>query len=330
MRLLVAGSLWLILLTAGFARLSSGQERDGVGPQRPQPTTADAAGKAPTSRVRTGGQDAKFPAAEYAKLLNNPHDKARDRGMRRLLNRHAGHPQVPKLLIDAVNAALQSGTVTDTTLWMVQTLGQYNQPEVIEALLGWLKDGTAGEQVEEPVFEIIQTLGRLDHPATQQALIALLTAEDPRVVILAIDSLGQQSSEVAWEPIERQVGRRDYQSSYAFRFSVLNAVSQFHDPRATDVLVAQLPTLTGQLKFRIVDHLTRTTGQPFGADAQQWAQWSATHRQPGQLPRPAPCAPSTTSGITRCRPSMNSRSTRRISYLSSTFPVRCSRRWPVV
>ncbi len=112
-----------------------------------------------------------------------------------------------------------------------ETLGQYNQPEVIEALLGWLKDGTAGEQVEEPVFEIIQTLGRLDHPATQQALIALLTAEDPRVVILAIDSLGQQSSEVAWEPIERQVGRRDYQSSYAFRFSVLNAVSQFHDPR---------------------------------------------------------------------------------------------------
>ena len=161
---------------------------------------------------------AAFPAAEYAKLLNDPHDKARDRGMRRLLNRHAKHPQTPALLIDAVNVARQSGTVTDTTLWMVQTLGQYDRPEVNAALLGWLKDGTAGESAEEPVFEIIQTLGQRNDPQSQQALIELLAQEDLRAAILAIDGLGSQRSPPAWEPIQRLVGRREYQSSYAFRF----------------------------------------------------------------------------------------------------------------
>ena len=198
--------------------------------------------------------------------------------MRRLLNRHAKHPQTPALLIDAVNVARQSGTVTDTTLWMVQTLGQFDQPEVHAALLGWLKDGTAGESIEEPVFEIIQTLGQRNDPQSQQALIELLAHEDLRAAILAIDGLGSQRSPPAWEPIQRLVGRREYQASYAYRFSVLNAVSQYEGRQATDVLVTQLPLLNGQLKFRVVDHLTRTTGQSFGRNAQQWVQWWQTNQ----------------------------------------------------
>ena len=275
MRLLLLVSLSVGTWLAGFNCRLSGQGLDDA-PGRFETTVATAAEGStalPDAGSRPGVDRGRFPAAEYARLLTSTKEQARDRGMRRMLARHADHPEVPGLLIDAVNAALRSNTVSEMTLWMVRTLGQYQQPEVVDALLGWLKAGTEGVDVQEPVFEIIETLGRFNQPQVHSSLVALLTADDPRVVILVTDVLGQQRPESAWEPMRSLAGHQDFRSSYALRFSVLNAISRFEGAKSTDFLISQLPSLQGQLKFLVVDHLTRTTGQPFGANVQQWVHW---------------------------------------------------------
>ena len=221
-----------------------------------------------------------FSAAEYAKLLNSPSDRGRQRGLRRLLAHHADHPDVPRLLINSVDAALQSDTITKSTLEMIGLLGQStDQPETVQALLRWLRNGTEAAKVEDWTFDLMELLASCNSPDVQKALIQLLPHDDLRVAIMATDLLGQQRVPDALDPIQDLVQQPSYRASYAYRFSVLNAICQWKNKEATGLLISQLPRIQGQLKFLVVDHLTRTTGQPFGGNSEHWQQWWNSNRR---------------------------------------------------
>jgi hypothetical protein len=217
---------------------------------------------------------AEFPSNEYAKLLNSPKDQARQRGLTRMLGRHPNDPRAVSLLIDAVTTALQDNTVTESTLRMIQVLGQSEREDRIAVSICWLNRARMDERVPADfTFQVIETLGAVGSPTTDEILIDLLEEEDVRLVILAVDALARRLPEAAFEAILKLVERPEYQEHYGFRFSVLSALAQSNSPKAIGFLVTQLPSLSGQLKFLVVKHLTRLTGQSFGGRAVRWTQW---------------------------------------------------------
>jgi hypothetical protein len=263
----------LLTITFGISLCGIVRGPSAIGQTVPRSSTQDRVAKA-----AVGATDS-FPAAEYARLLNSPTDRGRDRGLKRMLARHADHPEVPRLLVEAVSSAIQSNSVTAATYRMIQTLIQYDQPEVRQAILGWLRATTAVTDVQEIAFQLMELAAEMEDSEVRDALVELLKHDDPRVVIVATDVLGQQHEVNALEPI-RDLGQQpDYRAMYAYRFSVLNAMGQFNNRPATEFLISQLPALRGQLKFLVVDHLSRNTGQPFGGNAQQWKEWWANNRR---------------------------------------------------
>ncbi len=253
--------------------------RSADGPTRPNPGST---GPIATQVADDGTPDTAtdFPESEYAKLLNSPSDRGRQRGLRRLFARDADHPRVPKLLIDAVDVAVQSDTVTKSTFEMIGQLCRYtDQPEIVSALLRWLHHGTEAAKIQDWTFDLMELLTLCDTPGVHEAMIRLLQHDDPRVSIMATDLLGQQHAADALKPIQDLVQRPEYRVSYAYRFSVLNAISQWNNREATGLLISQLPRLQGQLKFLVVDHLTRNTGLPFGGNSEHWQQWWNSNRR---------------------------------------------------
>ncbi len=226
-----------------------------------------------------------FPAEEYARLLNSPTERGRDRGLKRMLAQHANHPEVTRLLIDAVTSAIESNSITNTTYRMIDILSQSEHPEVRNAILGWLQAATEVTDVQEITFRLIDLASRIDQPEFRETLIELLRHDDPRVAIVATDALGRKQVEDAVEPILDLRQQPDYRAMYAYRFSVLHAMGQFNNRQATEFLITQLPALRGQQKFLVVDHLSRNTGQPFGGNTQQWTQWWAKNRDRFKAPQ---------------------------------------------
>ena len=268
----------LLFLVSAFCALSPRQAQALVA--APNQSEGAPEGEAALSaKTRGKARPPAFPAQEYVKYLNNSHDKARDRGLRRMLGRHPNHPQVVPLLIDAVAKALQDNTASDATYRMIQVLGRYDQPETIAQLLGWLEQSKDAAGLAEFTFQIVETLSRFDRPEVHAALIDLLDAKDIRIAILATDALAALHPDAALEPIMNLVNRPKYEEHYGFRFSVLAAVSAFDTRQAVGFLVANLPTLRGHLKFLVVKHLSRVTRQPFGGDARRWTQWWNSQRE---------------------------------------------------
>ena len=225
------------------------------------------------SNSKTRNEDADFPAERYAKALNSSKERIRQGIMERILSRHANHPRVAGLLIDAVNSAIESRNVTVSTGWMIRTLGSFQRADVLEALLAWLDEAAQGESVSEHIFEVILALGGFNQPEVHRALIPLLEAKDYRLVILATDVLGQQRCNEVLESIKNVASRPEYQTHYGLRWSVFHAVCQFHNADAIDFLLLELPSLDGQLKFAVVDYLSRISQQSFGSQAHLWRQW---------------------------------------------------------
>lgn len=131
----------------------------------------------------------------------------------------------------------------------------------------------------------IQLLGRAETTAAQERLSRLLTAHDPRVVMLAADLVSPAQRSGDLETFIKLAGHTDYLRHFGFRRSVVDAVARFRQPKAVDFLVATLGNSQGQLKFETARHLTRLTGQNWGGNAAEWKSWWTRHRGDFQLGR---------------------------------------------
>ncbi len=233
----------------------------------------DSPSSSPKSRTKAKEKSTPFPAERYARLLNSANEKIRQKGLAQLMRVHPDHPQAADVLIEAVTKALQSNNVTPGTREMIRVLGRFDQPQVVQNLLDWLPESVQSDPPADHAVDIILALGNFNRAEVHRALLPLLASKDYRIVMLATDVLGQQRSPDALQPIKGLAQRPEYLTRYGFRWSVLQAMCQYHTADAIDFLVGQLPSLDGQLKFAVVDYLSRLSQQSFGADTRQWAQW---------------------------------------------------------
>jgi hypothetical protein len=79
---------------------------------------------------KTKGRWRQFSSAHFEKTLNSPKDKVRNRAILDINQLYWDHPEVPGLLISAINEAVAAGEVPVSTLSMVQTLAQFHTPSV--------------------------------------------------------------------------------------------------------------------------------------------------------------------------------------------------------
>ena len=147
------------------------------------------------------------------------------------------------------------------------------EPELSVALWEVIQHDLQSKRFSDSFFAAIQLHGRLAGADVVEHQTSLLTAVDPRVVLLAVNNLGTLRATTSLQPLLNVKKRADYQTHYGLRHSLVSAVSQIRDPASIDFLVATVGKADGQLKFEAARQLTHLTGQNLGGKADAWQSW---------------------------------------------------------
>ena len=134
------------------------------------------------------------------------------------------------------------------------------------------------KQAPDSLLRAVRLYGLLDDDDGTRRLFSLLTAPDPRVVLLAIDILATQRPAAALERLIALQKHPAYSTHYGLRHAVVSAVAKFDDPASVEFLIAAVASLDGQLKYVAARQLARLTGQHFGSKSDEWRQWWELNR----------------------------------------------------
>src|SRR5204863_2420957 len=104
-------------------------------------------------------------------------------------------------------------------------------------------------QAPESLLRAIRIYGLLDDDESTGRLGSLLSSNDPRLVLLAIDILAAQRRPESLERLTRLRGHPSYETHYALRHAVISAVARFDEPASVDFLIGAVTSLDGQLKY---------------------------------------------------------------------------------
>ncbi|MEX0936677.1 MAG: hypothetical protein WDZ59_02375 [Pirellulales bacterium] len=251
-------------------RAASDAQRD-ASPEAPVVNEADIA-------QTTLRRWARFDPENFRARLLHEREPARSKALEDLHGVFADHPDVPELLIEAVQHAIDTGSVGDSTVAMVRLLASVERAQVRAALLRWLELQEVDKPATALSVAILAGLREFEDAASAQAAMRLLEASDFRLVMLSADILGQFPSPETTVALVALAERPEFMQSHGFRASALQAISRQDSSEAVDFLVRSLPRLDGQLKLAVVDHLTRISGQPIGGNALGWAKWWSANR----------------------------------------------------
>jgi hypothetical protein len=67
----------------------------------------------------------------------------------------------------------------------------------------------------------------------------------------------------------------------------MSAVARFNQPASVGFLVAAAGSSDGQLKYEVVKHLVRLTGENFGGKSEEWSRWWESRRDGFQVAAPS-------------------------------------------
>ncbi len=149
-------------------------------------------------------------------------------------------------------------------------------PQAAEAVIEVLDRIRDDPKQQDTTFRLIRALRHFRHRSVTDYLLGLLQAPDFKVVMSSLDVLVDRN-EMRTLPAILALGERpEFKSIYGFRTAVLDAAISFREPEGLDFLIAKLPELEGQNRALVIRHLSKVSGQRFGAESELWTQWWAT------------------------------------------------------
>ena len=158
------------------------------------------------------------------------------------------------------------------TLARLESFG--DDPRVAELLIEAVgKVGTRGV-VRESTLELLYLLGEhIQQPDVPGMMWKMLRSDNWRVIMLAVDSLGELGDPRSLDDIIRLIESSFFSHTYGFRKCVIEALMKIEDARSIEALIGQLPKLTGQLEYDVIRYLSHVSRQRFGERSELWKTW---------------------------------------------------------
>ncbi|HND50831.1 MAG TPA: VWA domain-containing protein [Pirellulaceae bacterium] len=116
----------------------------------------------------------------------------------------------------------------------------------------------------ESLQKLLDVVGEVD-PAVRLPLV------EP--ILAMVDRAGERRDVESLEALAFLTTTGLYQRSHGVRKCVVDAARKLPDARAIGLLVAQMQLVAGQLRYDIVEHVTKVTGQRFGEQPGEWLRW---------------------------------------------------------
>lgn len=175
-----------------------------------------------------------------------------------------------------------------------ETLLKFKEDEeVCDFLFGSLLKEAKKKNSEETAVGLLAVLLSSDTPAVQQKVLKFLNERiaDPKggllLAVTLADILGMRGDVVSVGALERLAGWDAFQTQFAVRRSVIQALTQIKQPEAVEALIRLLGEMKGEVRADIVAHLTRITRQQHGVDANAWKQWWEGNKATFKFPNDA-------------------------------------------
>ena len=171
-------------------------------------------------------------------------------------------------------------------------------PQFPAALWRIVDDAGRRRNVAPSILQAATLLGTYDEKPTGTRMVSLLEAPDPRLSMVALESLGAHACPEHLPPVTATRDRPDFAQRYAYRHAVVSTVGNFREPAAVEFFIGLMPETTGQLRYETARRLRDLTGENFGGHADRWSQWwglnhagfrvretdNALHRQEAEIP----------------------------------------------
>ena len=150
-------------------------------------------------------------------------------------------------------------------------------PTIADAVKESIQRDLRSEQVSPLTVHAVHRLGLSSRDADAQYLVTLTETEDAQVVLAAAVALLERKQSEQLPLLVRLAQRPEFQESYGFRRSLVDAVAAVPDKASVDFLIDVVSRFEGQLRFHTAQHLSRLTNQNFGGRVDQWADWWTQH-----------------------------------------------------
>lgn len=212
-------------------------------------------------------------AKRFAKALHGKNTEARQKTFDRIQDKFSYHPEAVRIVADAVEDDLRNQQVDYLSREMIRFLAASGSQFAKDRLLSWFNEFAGDHEPTTAGIELTYALRKFDAPETHGAIVPLLDKEDYRLAMLAIDVLSLQRHSESFAKIRDMELRPEFSDLYGFRACVLDGIHRYENSESVDFLIGRLPAMEGQLKYRVIHGLSRTTGKQFGDDVPAWAHW---------------------------------------------------------
>ncbi|MBI3864428.1 MAG: hypothetical protein HY290_21305 [Planctomycetia bacterium] len=206
------------------------------------PPAASAANrKAPTDRAATRAKP--FEPEKLVRAFRGRREDVRLKALDEIEHSHLTEPAVPGALWQAIEPAIRMQHVPDSLLYA------------------------------------LKLYGKVDDRQNDRRFIALLAAADLRIVMCAVDLIGERRPADSLPALIGLREHREYATNYGLRHAVVSAVARFSEPASVDFLVSTIGAADGQLKYVAALQLARLTGENFGGKGDSWKEWWQSNRE---------------------------------------------------
>lgn len=135
------------------------------------------------------------------------------------------------------------------------------------------KSSRADEATSKSLLTLILLIAKDPSPSALPLIQKALHHEDDIIAMAAMDAVGTNALEGAIEDLVAQIKRPEFDERYAFRFALVRAIAQLHDPKAIEWLQKLHRQLDGQLRHEIQGRLVDVDLRDFDGDAERLRQW---------------------------------------------------------
>ncbi|TWU01497.1 VWA domain-containing protein [Neorhodopirellula pilleata] len=135
----------------------------------------------------------------------------------------------------------------------------------------------SGESTSESLLAMIALIAKDPSPLALPLIQKALHHEDDLIAMAAMDAVGSHGLDDALDDLTAQIKRPEFDERYAYRFALVRAIAQLHDPRAIEWLQKLYRQLDGQLRHEIQGRLADVDLRDFDGDAERLRQWQDEH-----------------------------------------------------
>jgi hypothetical protein len=215
-------------------------------------------GKKAELRVDAVRELAEYPSVEAARMLvqhglASKYEEVRKAAYETLLDLR-DNQEVGEFLLDSVKKDTTKGTARETTCAMLAV-----------ALASDL------EPVQKQAGEVLAK-----------------TAKQPKggllLLVTLADELGRLGDQTSLSTLVKLTKQPLFEEEFAFRRSIVQALTQVQEVEAVDALIEVLGKAKGEVRADISRYLTSISGEQHEVDAKAWAEWWQANKQDFDFP----------------------------------------------